>query len=93
MEEPVALPADVYGASAVADGEPPAATDPELFCCLLQPSSADAGNGDSDPSYVGVRRLLLHRKALAGAGSRKVRALCWLVHGVVWILILGMAGD
>lgn len=79
MSEPVAPPPDVGGVAA-ADGEATAtATDPELLCCLLQPSSADAGNADSDPSYVGVRRLLLHRKALAGAGSRKV------VHGVVWI--------
>lgn len=77
MSEPVEPPPAVGGAAAV-DGEP-TATDPELLCCLLQPSSADAGNADSDPSYVGVRRLLLHRKALAGAGSRKV------VQGVVWI--------
>lgn len=77
MSEPVE-PTPAVGGAAAADGEA-TATDPELLCCLLQPSSADAGNADSDPSYVGVRRLLLHRKALAGAGSRKV------VQGVVWI--------
>lgn len=40
--------------------------DPELSSCLLQPLSADA-----DPKYVGVRRLLLYRKAESGVRRRK----------------------
>ncbi|KAI4375693.1 hypothetical protein MLD38_013533 [Melastoma candidum] len=40
--------------------------DPELFGCLLQPLSADG-----DPNYVGIRRLLLHRKASSGILRRK----------------------
>lgn len=31
--------------------------DPELLICLLQPAPAD-----SDPDYIGIRRLLLSRK-------------------------------
>lgn len=41
--------------------------DPEFLSCLLQPSPPD-----SDPNYIGIRRLLLHRKALAGQLNRKV---------------------
>lgn len=41
--------------------------DPELFSCLLQPASAD-----SDPGYIGIRRLLLFRKAESGVCSRMV---------------------
>lgn len=44
--------------------------DPEFFSCLLQPSTT--GN---DPDYVGIRRLLLHRKAQAGVHGRIVRIL------------------
>lgn len=44
--------------------------DPELFGCLLQPAGAD-----SDPQYVGIRRLLLHRKAESGVLRRRVRFL------------------
>lgn len=44
--------------------------DPELFSCLLQPAGADA-----DPRYVGIRRLLLHRKAESGVLRRRVRFL------------------
>ncbi|KAL0422800.1 UNVERIFIED_CONTAM: WD repeat-containing protein 13 [Sesamum latifolium] len=40
--------------------------DPEFFSCLLQPSSPD-----SDPNYIGIRRLLLYRKAQAGILRRK----------------------
>ncbi|KAF5745747.1 transducin family protein [Tripterygium wilfordii] len=39
--------------------------DPDLFVCLLQPVSADA-----DPQYVGIRRLLLSRKAESGVYRR-----------------------
>lgn len=46
--------------------------DPELFSCLLQPKSSD-----SDPEYVGIRRLLLHRKAESGVFSRRVCASCF----------------
>ncbi|GFP85907.1 WD repeat-containing protein 13 [Phtheirospermum japonicum] len=41
-------------------------SDPEFFSCLLQPSPRD-----SDPNYIGIRRLLLHRKAQAGVIRRK----------------------
>ncbi|GAB4837870.1 hypothetical protein Ancab_027396 [Ancistrocladus abbreviatus] len=40
--------------------------DPELFSCLLQPL-----NADSDLEYVGIRRMLLHRKAKSGLYRRK----------------------
>ncbi|KAK4258587.1 hypothetical protein QN277_005022 [Acacia crassicarpa] len=40
-------------------------TDPELFCCVFQPVTADA-----DAQYIGIRRLLLHRKAVAGVLRR-----------------------
>ncbi|KAI4295480.1 hypothetical protein L6164_035525 [Bauhinia variegata] len=39
--------------------------DPDLFCCLLQPLSAE-----SDAEYIGIRRLLLYRKAEAGVFRR-----------------------
>ncbi|RVW36628.1 WD repeat-containing protein 13 [Vitis vinifera] len=42
------------------------AVDPTFFSCLLQPSSAD-----SDPQYIGIRRLLLRRKAESGVHRRK----------------------
>lgn len=41
--------------------------DPELFSCMLQPATAD-----SDPDYIGVRRLLLFRKAESGVRRRLV---------------------
>lgn len=41
--------------------------DPDFLSCLLQPSPPD-----SDPNYIGIRRLLLHRKAQAGQLNRKV---------------------
>ncbi|KAK2978261.1 hypothetical protein RJ640_017112 [Escallonia rubra] len=40
--------------------------DPVVFSCVLQPSTSD-----SDPNYVGVRRLLLFRKAESGVLRRK----------------------
>ncbi|XP_041013302.1 WD repeat-containing protein 13-like [Juglans microcarpa x Juglans regia] len=40
--------------------------DPELFSCLLQPVTAD-----SDPVYIGIRRLLLYRKAESGVFRRR----------------------
>ncbi|CDO97011.1 unnamed protein product [Coffea canephora] len=42
------------------------AADPEFFGCLLQPSPPD-----SDPNYIGIRRLLLFRKAQSGVLRRK----------------------
>ncbi|CAA3017733.1 WD repeat-containing 13 [Olea europaea subsp. europaea] len=42
--------------------------DPEIFSCMLQPSPADS---DSDPNYIGIRRLLLYRKAQSGVLRRK----------------------
>lgn len=47
--------------------------DPELFSCLLQPVSSDA-----DLQYIGVRRLLLRRKAESGVVRRLVRDSCLL---------------
>ncbi|XP_019169258.1 PREDICTED: WD repeat-containing protein 13-like isoform X2 [Ipomoea nil] len=41
-------------------------TDPEFFSCMLQSSPAD-----SDPNYIGIRRLLLYRKAESGVLRRK----------------------
>ncbi|KAJ9177811.1 hypothetical protein P3X46_012983 [Hevea brasiliensis] len=46
--------------------------DPELFSCLLQPATAD-----SDPDYIGIRRLLLYRKAESG----DLRRLDWRCNG------------
>lgn len=45
-------------------------SDPEHFCCLLQPLTPDA-----DPEYIGIRRLLLQRKAEAGILRRRVCSL------------------
>ncbi|RDX93996.1 WD repeat-containing protein 13, partial [Mucuna pruriens] len=69
-----------HSSTAVNDGEPEPrpneqhhddnnnekSSDPELFCCLLQPATADG-----DPEYLGIRRLLLHRKAEAGLLRRR----------------------
>ncbi|XP_020533534.1 WD repeat-containing protein 13 isoform X2 [Jatropha curcas] len=46
--------------------------EPELFSCLLQPVPAD-----SDPEYIGIRRLLLYRKAQSGY----VRRIDWRCNG------------
>ncbi|XP_048492213.1 uncharacterized protein LOC104904305 isoform X2 [Beta vulgaris subsp. vulgaris] len=46
--------------------------DPELFSCLLQPIVAD-----SDLDYIGIRRLLLHRKAQSGV----LRRIDWRCNG------------
>lgn len=46
--------------------------DPELFSCLLQPVTSD-----SDPDYIGIRRLLLYRKAESGVR----RCLDWRCNG------------
>ncbi|XP_004510993.1 uncharacterized protein [Cicer arietinum] len=51
-------------------------SDPELFCCLLQPLTADA-----DPQYIGIRRLLLHRKAEAGVLRRRD----WRCNGKTYV--------
>ena len=51
-------------------------SDPELFCCLLQPVTADA-----DPAYIGIRRLLLHRKAEAGI----IRRRDWRCNGKTYV--------
>ena len=45
-------------------------SDPDLFCCLLQPATADG-----DPDYIGIRRLLLRRKAEAGVLRRRVSSI------------------
>ncbi|KAJ6897391.1 hypothetical protein NC651_023301 [Populus alba x Populus x berolinensis] len=44
--------------------------DPELFCCLLQPITSDFG-----PRYIGIRRLLLFRKARSGVHRRLAKKL------------------
>ncbi|XP_057454703.1 uncharacterized protein LOC130746172 [Lotus japonicus] len=76
--------------AAVNDGEPESrqkehrtnndnkekSSDPELFCCLLQPATADG-----DPEYIGIRRLLLHRKAEAGVLRRKD----WRCNGKTYV--------
>lgn len=41
--------------------------DPELLSCFLQPVTIGV-----DPDYIGIRRLLLYRKAEAGVHRRKV---------------------
>ncbi|MED6155895.1 hypothetical protein PIB30_009671 [Stylosanthes scabra] len=51
-------------------------SDPDLFCCLLQPATADG-----DPDYIGIRRLLLHRKAEAGLLSRRD----WRCNGKTYV--------
>ncbi|XP_047328631.1 WD repeat-containing protein 13 [Impatiens glandulifera] len=43
-----------------------AVVDPELFSCMLQPLTSD-----SDTDYIGIRRLLLYRKANSGVLRRK----------------------
>ncbi|KAK1292679.1 Transcriptional corepressor LEUNIG [Acorus calamus] len=56
--------------------------DPEFISCLLQPpisSSAYTGRGGGDPtglSYVGLRRLLLYRKAQSGGLDRRKNWKC-----------------
>ncbi|KAF7841008.1 WD repeat-containing protein 13 [Senna tora] len=47
-------------------------TDPELFCCVFQPATADV-----DAKYIGIRRLLLRRKAEAGI----LRRIDWRSNG------------
>lgn len=54
------------------NGEQDVKVDPEPFSCLLQPLSAD-----SDLDYVGIRRLILFRKAQAGA----TRRIDWRCNG------------
>lgn len=51
-------------------------SDPDLFCCLLQPLTSDA-----DPEYTGIRRLLLHQKAEAGILRRKD----WRCNGKTYV--------
>ncbi|KAL5976632.1 hypothetical protein ACLOJK_020965 [Asimina triloba] len=45
-------------------------SDLEFLTCCLQPS-----NAVSDPSYVGIRRLLLYRKSRSGLDRRKTKKL------------------
>lgn len=40
--------------------------DPEFISCMMQPATAE-----SDPQYIGIRRILLHRKAESGVISRR----------------------
>ena len=57
--------------------------DPELFSCLLQPVTSD-----SDPDYIGIRRLLLYRKAESGVRRRLVNFLSTLVVLKIIIIII-----
>ncbi|CAH2051629.1 unnamed protein product [Thlaspi arvense] len=45
--------------------------DPEFLSCMMQPATAE-----SDPQYVGIRRILLHRKAESGVISRRYDWRC-----------------
>lgn len=55
-----------------------AALDPVLFSCLLQPETPG-----SDPDYIGIRRILLSRKAEAGCRGRLVTLLdLWFLFSV-----------
>ncbi|XP_027354574.1 WD repeat-containing protein 13 [Abrus precatorius] len=58
------------------EGDNEKSTDPELFCCLLQPATADC-----DPEYIGIRRLLLYRKAEAGVLHRRE----WRCNGKTYV--------
>lgn len=57
--------------------------DPELFSCLLQPVTSD-----SDPDYIGIRRLLLYRKAESGVRRRLVSFLSTLLVVLKLIIII-----
>lgn len=51
--------------------KPKQSKDLEFLSCMMQPATAE-----SDPQYIGIRRILLHRKSESGAISRRyVRAL------------------
>lgn len=59
--------------------------DPELFSCLLQPVTSD-----SDPDYIGIRRLLLYRKAESGVRRR----LDWRCNGKGYVtFVITFAGQ
>ncbi|XP_010530815.1 PREDICTED: WD repeat-containing protein 13 [Tarenaya hassleriana] len=45
--------------------------DPEYLCCMMQPITTD-----TDPVYVGVRRLLLRRKSESGVLGRRYEWRC-----------------
>jgi WD40 repeat protein len=45
--------------------------DLEFLSCMMQPKTAD-----SDPHYIGIRRILLHRKADSGVISRRYDWRC-----------------
>lgn len=49
--------------------------DPETFCCLLQPVNADCS-----PDYIGIRRLLLARKAESCSFRRLVSSIFFYLH-------------
>ncbi|QCD85530.1 myosin ATPase [Vigna unguiculata] len=51
-------------------------SDPESFCCLVQPVTADR-----DPEYIGIRRILLLRKAEAGLIGRRD----WRCNGKTYV--------
>ncbi|VVA99353.1 unnamed protein product [Arabis nemorensis] len=48
------------------DGEKKQSKDLEFLSCMMQPATSD-----SNPQYIGIRRILLHRKADSGVISRR----------------------
>ena len=46
--------------------KPKQSKDLEFLSCMMQPATAE-----SDPQYIGIRRILLHRKSESGAISRR----------------------
>ncbi|TYK02638.1 WD repeat-containing protein 13 isoform X2 [Cucumis melo var. makuwa] len=68
--------------------------DPELLSCLLQPMSIGV-----DPDYIGIRRLLLYRKAEAAIFRRKALSI-GVIHRtggamekVMWHSAISYAGQ
>lgn len=58
--------------------------DLELFSCLLQPASSDL-----DPNYIGIRRLLLFRKAESGFHRRLVSVfVCHLLTRISCYMLM-----
>ncbi|CAN6905923.1 unnamed protein product [Brassica oleracea] len=51
--------------------KPKRSKDLEFLSCMMQPATAE-----SDPQYIGIRRILLHRKSESGAISRRYDWRC-----------------
>ncbi|KAK3006764.1 hypothetical protein RJ639_016205 [Escallonia herrerae] len=74
-EQPIVRSSSVDVDQKVKKNKDDVTADPVVFSCMLQPSTSD-----SDPNYVGVRRLLLFRKAESGVLRRKVYFV------LIWVL-------